>query len=571
MKQMKHPKASSSTPKTNPHFFKFLFPDALADLRIPKKFYKHLPTVLPKWASLVTQSCKIWRVDVHQNEEGIYFSRGWSEFVKAHDLQLGYFLLFRYEGKMIFTVKVFDTTCCLKDYALTPCEPKQPIFQSSKVVDLTFDVRSEVYSCDAQIPVDSGKKRKHASGKAQLVCEEDGEEGEPKKEKIQKSTPTAPQFEKTKKNSPTVPQFEKTLSPSSTTKDRKSLAIPKRFCVENGLVSKQAIFLMNSKGNKWRVKILIRQYHADLTTGWRDFSKENELKKGDICIFQLINRNTFLVNVMPHVKSWTSEKKQIARDRKNSYTLGLEKSTKRIISNTDPVTECERTIANYNSQYMSFPKTFCQKNGLTSNRTMKLKDSENHEWTLNFYYNSLDGRLVSGWSNFINENGLKKGDKLKFKVMAHGTMLFGRARGQGTSRKSWMGGKQQTTRNKKNSHTLVSEKRTKRISGNTDPITECERTIANYNSKYMNFPGTFCRKNGLTSNRTMKLKDSENHEWTLKFYYNNLDGRLVSGWSNFITDNGLKKGDKVKFKVVAHDTMFFCHARGQGTSRKSDA
>ncbi|KAJ4755797.1 Transcriptional factor B3 family protein [Rhynchospora pubera] len=374
--------------------------------RIPKKFYKHLPTILPKRASLTTQSCKIWRVNVHQNEEGICFSRGWSEFVKAHDLQLGYFLLFRYERKMVFSVKVFDTSCCLKDYALTPCEPKQPTFEYSKVVDLTFDVKSEVYSCDAQIPVVSGKKRKHASGKARLVCEEDGEEGEPilkirgKKKKIQKS-------------SPTVPKFEKTLSPSSTTANRKSLAIPKRFCVENGLVSKQAIFLMNSKGNKWQVKILIRQYKADLTTGWSCFSKENELKEGDTCIFQLINRNTFLVNVMPHVKSWRGEKQQ-----------------------TDPVTECERTIANYNIRYMNFPKTFCQKNGLTSNRTMKLKDSEKHEWTLNFYYNNIDGRLISGWSNFFKENGLKKGDKLKFMVVAHDTMLFCRARGQGTSRKS---------------------------------------------------------------------------------------------------------------------------------------
>ncbi|KAJ1697159.1 hypothetical protein LUZ63_005671 [Rhynchospora breviuscula] len=262
---MKHKKSSSSTLKTNPHFFKFLFPDAFAILRIPKKFYKHLPTVLPKRASLVTQICKIWRVNVHQNEEGICFSSGWSEFVKAHDLQLGYFLLFRYEGKMVFSVKVFDTTCCLKDYALTPCEPKQPTFESSK---------------------------------------------------------------------------------------------------------------------------------------------------------------------MPNLKCWTGGRQQTACNRKNSYTLGSEKTTKRITGNTDPVTECERTIAQYHisSAYMNFPGMFCKQNGLTSSRTMKLKDSENHVWTMNFNYNSFDGRLASGWINFTKKNGLKVGDKLKFKVLAPDTMLVLRCR-----------------------------------------------------------------------------------------------------------------------------------------------
>ncbi|KAJ4791210.1 Transcriptional factor B3 family protein [Rhynchospora pubera] len=314
MKQMKDPKASSSSPNANPHFFKFLFPDHLANLRIPKEFYKHLPTVLPKRASLVTQSCKIWRVDVGQNEEDICLSRGWSEFVKAHDLQLGYFLLFRYEGKMVFSVKVFDTSCCLKDYALTPSEPKQPTFESSKVIDLMSDVKSESYSGDAQIPVDSGKKRKNASGKAQLVCEEDRDEGESifksreKKKKIQKS-------------SSTVPWFEKTLSRSSTTKYRASLCVPKRFCVENGLVSTQDIFLMNSNGNKWRVKLLIRPHNADLSMGWRGFSEENELKEGEKCIFQLINRNTFLVNVMSNLKCWTGGTQQTACNIKKKIIL----------------------------------------------------------------------------------------------------------------------------------------------------------------------------------------------------------------------------------------------------------
>ena len=109
--------------------------------RIPKKFYKHLPASPPKQASLVTQTDKIWRVDVCQNEEGICFNRGWPEFAKAHHLQIGYLVVFRYEGKMVFNVEVFDTTSCLRNYSLTPFKPPNFKFESSKFVDLMSDVQ----------------------------------------------------------------------------------------------------------------------------------------------------------------------------------------------------------------------------------------------------------------------------------------------------------------------------------------------------------------------------------------------------------------------------------------------
>jgi hypothetical protein len=38
--------------------------------------------------------------------------------MKAHDMDTGYFLLFQYNGNMNFEVKVFDTSCCLKNYSL---------------------------------------------------------------------------------------------------------------------------------------------------------------------------------------------------------------------------------------------------------------------------------------------------------------------------------------------------------------------------------------------------------------------------------------------------------------------
>lgn len=48
----------------------------------------------------------------------MYLSRGWEKFYRAYDLQLGYFLLFRYDDDAIMLiVKVFNTTMCRMRYA----------------------------------------------------------------------------------------------------------------------------------------------------------------------------------------------------------------------------------------------------------------------------------------------------------------------------------------------------------------------------------------------------------------------------------------------------------------------
>ncbi|KAJ4763163.1 B3 domain-containing protein [Rhynchospora pubera] len=104
-----------------PHFFKFLFPGLSANLRIPSKFQRHIPSELPKKAVLLCPRHQVWEVEVCQAGPDIFFQRGWPEFMKAHDMHIGYFLLFQYNGNMNFEVKVFDTTCCLKDYSLKHC------------------------------------------------------------------------------------------------------------------------------------------------------------------------------------------------------------------------------------------------------------------------------------------------------------------------------------------------------------------------------------------------------------------------------------------------------------------
>ncbi|KAI5005995.1 hypothetical protein ZWY2020_033238 [Hordeum vulgare] len=60
---------------------------------------------------------RLWDVEVVFDTDGsMYLDCGWKQFVRAYDLRHGYFLVFRYDGNAMFTMKVFDTTMCRRRY-----------------------------------------------------------------------------------------------------------------------------------------------------------------------------------------------------------------------------------------------------------------------------------------------------------------------------------------------------------------------------------------------------------------------------------------------------------------------
>ena len=58
-----------------------------------------------------------WDVEVVFDGDGrMHLGRGWERFARAHCLQLGHFLVFRYDGDAVLTVKVFDGSMCRRHY-----------------------------------------------------------------------------------------------------------------------------------------------------------------------------------------------------------------------------------------------------------------------------------------------------------------------------------------------------------------------------------------------------------------------------------------------------------------------
>jgi hypothetical protein len=59
---------------------------------------------------------KVWRVEVGRDGDGAFLGRGWAEFLAAHGVDLGWFVVLRHEGGGALTVKVFDTSMCIKEF-----------------------------------------------------------------------------------------------------------------------------------------------------------------------------------------------------------------------------------------------------------------------------------------------------------------------------------------------------------------------------------------------------------------------------------------------------------------------
>ncbi|KAH7657672.1 B3 DNA binding domain-containing protein, partial [Dioscorea alata] len=81
--------------------------------QIPQAFAKHIAKDNHGKATIFILN-KFWHVKVQEDEQGLHFGDGWQELTKALDLMDGYNVVFSYEGNMVFTLKVFDLSCCRK-------------------------------------------------------------------------------------------------------------------------------------------------------------------------------------------------------------------------------------------------------------------------------------------------------------------------------------------------------------------------------------------------------------------------------------------------------------------------
>ncbi|XP_059639687.1 B3 domain-containing transcription factor VRN1-like, partial [Cornus florida] len=208
----------------------------------------------------------------------VWLQNGWQEFKVYYSIGHGHLLVFRYDGNSHFHVLIFD---------LSGTEIEYP-FSDIHVEQTNNNAGYEMPNTDG-IEVDDSDEILNdfpACQTREIIKECIG------------GMATTPRHLHSK-----APEGRRRGGRASAEKDiafqRAKAYIGRSFLHEEKCVplvfarkyfaDKQDIVLRVSDGRTWSVKCNFSKTNAKISGGWQSFVEDNNLKVGDVCVFQLIN------------------------------------------------------------------------------------------------------------------------------------------------------------------------------------------------------------------------------------------------------------------------------------------
>ncbi|KAK1665088.1 hypothetical protein QYE76_053247 [Lolium multiflorum] len=107
-------------------FCKVLCTSELEVISIPSRVLPWFYGGCPESINLKMSTACTWIVDLKQQDGNVLMDAGWPEFVKAHDLKVGYLLTFKKLDTKSLQVLIFGYNCCEKDPARSS-PPSSPV------------------------------------------------------------------------------------------------------------------------------------------------------------------------------------------------------------------------------------------------------------------------------------------------------------------------------------------------------------------------------------------------------------------------------------------------------------
>ncbi|KAH7851381.1 hypothetical protein Vadar_010714 [Vaccinium darrowii] len=262
----KQPKISDFS-ESCPQFFKVYLPNQSSHrLRIPPAFVKYSTEGFPNKSTITSSEKRSWDVNLKEVDGHLYFQEGWQQFVHDNCLESGDFLIFSYGGNAQFYVKIYGKNGCRKevsgpsrevDKEITHPRDNQTVERKSKRVAQGSNVEKPKSS----MPIQKGKRARKEAKK--FVSE--------------------------------FPFFEVVMNPSYV--NQGSMNIPSSFHNRYMEKDRHGATLVASD-RSWPVKLV--KYRGNIrrfNRGWSTFCRDNMLQVDDVCIFELIEENDFVLKV----------------------------------------------------------------------------------------------------------------------------------------------------------------------------------------------------------------------------------------------------------------------------------
>ncbi|MCL7047613.1 hypothetical protein MKW94_026449 [Papaver nudicaule] len=296
------------------HFFKGFLEEHKTRLRMPEAFYPRLSRESQSCERAVVQgpSGSCWVIKVHKDQDGgIYLEKGWEVFVRENGLQVSDLLLFRYNGSMQFSVKVFNKHGVEREECFTPVRSSPSVETRTRHGRLSAGFQCEDSPLAQQnkrggSPSEEGlttKRRRFVDRQQRYTEESDEDSGE---DEVPKKTTTTLSYsrkiERTFASRSSSPFFRVIVQPSYLKHSFLRIPDAARRVYFSDDVSE--VEVKASDGRSWMVGITSTKKCMRLSQGvdyLMDKKNGLNMKVGDVCIFEVVMKKSYKLVVQVHV------------------------------------------------------------------------------------------------------------------------------------------------------------------------------------------------------------------------------------------------------------------------------
>ncbi|XP_026396440.1 B3 domain-containing transcription factor VRN1-like [Papaver somniferum] len=413
-KKRKKMESSSSTSSSPLHFFKIILNHTIEykRLEIPKEFLKKFGKELSDCATIEVPSGSVWPVGLTKRRGAISFEEGLKEFMEFYSISVGYFLVFRYEGDSTFHVLIFNISATEIEYPMHNF--RNNFKDKAQVIDID--------SCNSDSNNETRSQTESLSsrgGHVNLKTEPADDHAFPKQRKVFANTLT------TRRSTTSRVTQSKALAAAREFKSEKPffIAVLPASCVKTRHVNVPAAFKhpclhqkttfinLRVAGRKsWDVKLIFLKKHqrSYLSEGWMKFISDNQLKPGDVCVFELVDSKKILMNV--HIFRDSQETSSSQKLKTNAPQEARSKENSLVSA------EAFKSRKPY---FKNVPAAFAVPY-LKHEIKVRLSSMGGKTWEMqcNLLHESDRHRakLFKGWDKFVLDNHLKEGDICVFEL-----------------------------------------------------------------------------------------------------------------------------------------------------------
>ncbi|XP_056163526.1 B3 domain-containing protein Os03g0620400-like [Syzygium oleosum] len=591
-------------------FFKIVLSDTLASgkLGIPKSFLRRCGKDLSNSVLLKVPGGSTWTIELEKCNNGmVLLWKGWREFMEHFSISHGHLIVFKYKGNSTFRVIIFNKSASEIDYSSSSgktsylgselSSPKtEDVIETEDLEDVTprrrmriepnlpYSQLSSSYSPrGSEVPIDTDPEEPHLSqaqagltdGIKQPTCRVSHSE-------LVFHGPALPRPLTTpglaRKIDSEHPFFKKVIRRSYMSK----LSIPSGF-IKQHIQEKQRATL-RCANRSWSVRLvrsnrLVRgALHLFFSAGWPAFARETHLRVGNVCVFELIDRDdiVFKVSILS-----VQRRNELSKRRVNHYepvfcgpTSPKPLTTPELASEFESehpffkvvIHQCHSQVwfvhTCTNVQYV--PGQFVKQH-IQENKEMATLRFSDRSWPVKLLRYSHENRLFfsSGWPAFARETHLCVGNICVFELIDRDDVVFQ------VSIFSIAGGIEKSTRRASRSELDFYGPTLSR------PLTSAE-LVSDIDSEHPFFklvipqsyinclavPVGFAEQHLLENKQMVTLRYSD-RSWPVKLIRSHEQARgtpslsFSAGWHAFARETNLPAGNVCLFELIDRDDAVF--------------